>query len=199
MELKLIRHTTNPEELLTHAYSMCYKSTPSIEAVIRNLKHESVLEHVTYTFEIKLSRVAWEQQVRHRIASYTAQSHRYTEPSMEDCYYYIPKSIEKAGIDAVEMYVESCVDLYDAYRRLREEGVDKQDARYILPKGVAISALVTINLRSLINFWALRLAPSAQDEIKELAKLMWDEVMPTLPNLYQYIKELINKKIGGTK
>jgi len=41
--------------------------------------HTSVLEHAVYTFETVCSRVCTHQLVRHRIASYTQQSMRYTE------------------------------------------------------------------------------------------------------------------------
>ena len=44
--------------------------------------HTSVLEHAVYTFETVCSRVCSHQLVRHRIASYTQQSMRYTEGFM---------------------------------------------------------------------------------------------------------------------
>ncbi|MEB3780910.1 MAG: FAD-dependent thymidylate synthase [Desulfurococcales archaeon] len=48
-------------------------------------QHFSPWEHSTYTFLVDgLSRVASHQLVRHRIASYTQQSHRYTEGYLRD-------------------------------------------------------------------------------------------------------------------
>lgn len=44
--------------------------------------HTSVLEHAVYTFETICSRICSHQLVRHRIASYTQQSMRYTEGFM---------------------------------------------------------------------------------------------------------------------
>ncbi|MET1101899.1 MAG: FAD-dependent thymidylate synthase [Pyrodictiaceae archaeon] len=44
--------------------------------------HGSPLEHATYTFEAECSRVCSHQLVRHRLASYTQQSMRYTEGFM---------------------------------------------------------------------------------------------------------------------
>jgi len=56
MTAKLIAYTqgTNggsPEEVLAHAFSQCYQKPVSIDAVLRNLAHESVLEHVSFTFD----------------------------------------------------------------------------------------------------------------------------------------------------
>jgi thymidylate synthase ThyX len=71
--VKLIRHTENPEELLKESFGKCYQTDVNINTVIKHLKHESVLEHVVFTFDIKCSRIAHLQFVRHRIASYTSR------------------------------------------------------------------------------------------------------------------------------
>lgn len=194
MEAVLLTHTPNPQHVLQNAYSQCYQRDASITTVLKHIHHQSVLEHVSYTFNLKLSRVAWEQMVRHRIASYTAQSHRYTEPTEEDCYCFIPPSVVENG--RVEDYITMCKVSYANYKWLRDCGVTKQDARYVLPKGVAIRVQVTMNLRALINFLSLRMGRTAQQEIKSVAELMWNEVKPTIPDLAETIERELIKRDG---
>lgn len=189
--IKLIRHTENPEELLKESFGKCYQTDVNINTVIKHLKHESVLEHVVFTFDIKCSRIAHLQFVRHRIASYTSQSHRYTEPTAEDLYYFIPSSFPDELLDEWESDMKY---QYNIYRKWREKGLKKEDARYHLPDSTAINFQVTMNLRSILNFLALRTDSHAQEEIKELAYSMENIVMRTMPNLKDALLQLVYDK-----
>lgn len=176
----------SPEDLLTRAFSQCYQKPANIDVVLRNLDHESVLEHISFTFEIQVSRVCWEQLVRHRIASYTAQSHRYTEPTLQDMADFIPSDIPT---EYLTDWVDDANKIHQMYKKWRGRGVQKQTARYLLPKGVAIRATVTMNLRSLLNFLELRTGSHAQEEIKLLAEEMWKQVKPYFPRLGDALEE----------
>ena len=66
--VKLITNTPNPEEILKEAYGKCYQKEVKLETIVKHLKHSSVLEHVTFTFDVECSRVCWEQIVRHRLS-----------------------------------------------------------------------------------------------------------------------------------
>ena len=189
--VKLIRHTENPEELLKESFGKCYQTDVNINTVIKHLKHESVLEHVVFTFDIKCSRIAHLQFVRHRIASYTSQSHRYTEPTMEDLYYFIPSSFPDEYLDEWEQDLKN---QYDVYMKWRSRGVKKEDARYHLPDGTAINFQVTMNLRSLLNFFVLRTDIHAQEEIRWVADEMMGLVFNTMPNLKHHLKMLVDQK-----
>ncbi|MDA8441739.1 MAG: FAD-dependent thymidylate synthase [Peptococcaceae bacterium] len=212
MAVKLVSCTPNAEEILVQAFSQCYQlerqgKKANIDVVRRNIKHQSVLEHATYTFNIEMSRVAWEQLVRQRIgtafeadhdhiwldsitynASYTAQSHRYTEPTIEDFSRIMPPSVTDLGKD-VEWHQDMAV-LYQLYSKWREYGLKKEDARYIAPCGILIRATVTFNLRSLIHLWLLRLDAHAQWEIRAFARECLEAVLPTIPNLVGIVQEL---------
>lgn len=190
--IKLITHTPNPEELLKQSFGKCYQTEVNIDTVIRNIKHESVLEHINYTFDIKCSRIAHLQWVRHRIASYTSQSHRYTEPEWRDLIYFIP-DVMKTDAD----YNEWCQDMLNQYRiyeKWRNKGYKKEDARYHLPDACAINFQVTMNLRSILNFLSLRTDKHAQEEIRLLATQMRDIVFSTTPNLRPHLELLVEQK-----
>ncbi|MEM1748447.1 MAG: FAD-dependent thymidylate synthase, partial [Sulfolobales archaeon] len=65
--------------------------------VLQGVKYPSVLEHVVFTFYIEgISRVTSHQLIRHRLASYTQESQRYSVVSKD---YVTPESIIKAGFD----------------------------------------------------------------------------------------------------
>lgn len=191
MTVKLTAYTqgvygSKPEDLLSNAFSQCYQKPPNIGAVLRNLKHESVLEHVSFTFDIQVSRVCWDQLVRHRLASYTAQSHRYTDIEKQDLVFFIPSEV-KAN-DGVDEWLEDSEVIYNIYRKWRNRGYKKETARYLAPIGVSIKATVSFNLRSLLNILELRTSAHAQEEIRLLAEDIWQEVKPLFPQLAEALE-----------
>lgn len=170
-----------PGELLAEAFGQCYQKEANLGVVVKNMRHASVLEHVSFTFQVECSRVTWEQLVRHRIASYTAQSHRYTDIEPGDCMPYVPTEISSMGEDVVQEWKDDLISTWETYNKWRRRGVTKQTARYQAPKGISIKARVTFNLRSLINLLSLRTDRGAQEEIQVLSRQMWDEVKDHLP------------------
>ena len=118
LKVELIQHTPLPQELIALSAKLCY-SKSSIEDLkekitlkdqsafidrLMNMGHESILEHVTFTFGIEgVSRVLLAQLTRHRIASFSVQSQRYV--SYENGFgYIIPESILALGDEAVKKY-----------------------------------------------------------------------------------------------
>ena len=190
--IKLITHTPNPEELLKRSYSQCYQKEINYEKMIQFLKHESVLEHINYTFEVKCSRIAHLQWVRHRIASFTSQSHRFTEPSSSDLYHFIPKEVLEN--DDVDEWIKDMEEQYKIYEKWRRKGYKKETARYQIPDSCAISFQVTMNLRSILNFLSLRTDKHAQEEIKKEATNLMEVVFDTMPNLKPHLEALVERK-----
>lgn len=192
--IKLITHTPNPEELLRDSYSMCYQKEINYEKMIQFLKHESALEHAVFNFEISASRVCWEQLVRHRLSSFTAQSHRYTEPTKEDTHYFIPSEILNLPQELILEWIDDCEYSHEVYMKWRNRGIKKETARYQINKGVKINARVTMNLRSILNFLALRTDPHAQEEVRIMAEEMMLITFNTMPNLKKHLEKLVESK-----
>lgn len=94
IKVSLLHYT--PKEVLIEAMSMPYKTEnfkkipieqamKKIKAICVDKKHSSVLEHITFNFKIEgISRLCLQELVRHRMASYTVESTRYTLPSEEE-------------------------------------------------------------------------------------------------------------------
>lgn len=60
-----------------------------------------------------------------------------------------------------------------------------ENARAILPNATETKIIVTMNARSLMNFFKLRCCSRAQDEIRELANIMLDKCKEVAPMLFK--------------
>ncbi len=192
MEVKLIAHTPEPDiiaaaaALLTHSKSdfedLKNASEEKLRKVLRaviDMGHTSVVEHAYFTFAISgVSRALTHQLVRHRIASYSQQSQRYVEQERE---YIIPRSIEK---NFKKEYEEMMDKIWDFYDRLKEK-VPVEDARYVLPNASATRIVVSMNARSLLNFFELRCCLHSQWEIRKLAWKMLKLVKEVAPTIFE--------------
>lgn len=213
MKVKLITHTPDPEKVIATAAKLCY-STSDIDTLMDRLTdekvesflnmlfelgHESPIEHVSFTFGIEgISRVSSHQLVRHRIASYSQKSQRYVNEGGFD--YIIPPSIEKHQYlcDKYEAIMQQLQDDYDYLRKCLvdeiaiDEGIDKkaaekranEDARFVLPNACETKIIVTMNIRSLFNFFKHRCCNRAQWEIREVAMEMRRLCMDVAPSIF---------------
>lgn len=192
--VELLTHTDNPTERLKEYYGQCYQKAINIKTLEKLLHHESVLEHISYTFKIKCSRIAHLQFVRHRIASYTSQSHRYTEINLDDLSYFIPRRVKELGLE--DEWKKDCGSIYTMYQKWIYLGLLKQDARYLVNDGCAITFVTTMNLRTLINFFALRTDEHAQEEIRVIAMEMLALVLETVPELKETLENIITHHLN---
>lgn len=183
------------------------EKTASFVEMLAEIGHESPIEHVSFTFGVEgISRACSHQLVRHRIASYSQKSQRYVnEDSFE---YVIPPEVEKIP-EAKEEFIRQMKMIDDGYKQLAElltvkhteafiaEGLDEkaalqrakkkaiEDARFLLPNACETKIVVTMNARSLMNFFRHRCCNRAQWEIKEVADQMLKLVLEVAPNLFK--------------
>ena len=196
MNVKLIGHTPNPEKLpamaakLTHSKTkpeeLTRSSQKELQAILEHvmkLGHTSVVEHTCFTFAISdVSRSLTHQLVRHRIASYAQQSQRYV--NLNEPQYVVPPSIEKKK-KMKKAYAETMELIWQQYNKLLEIGIPAEDARYVLPNATCTNIVVTMNARSLLNFFELRCCLHAQWEIRKLANRMLQEIRKIAPTIFK--------------
>src|SRR5512146_1349486 len=182
LNVVLLRHTPEPEEVVAMAAKLCYSPSgveelrEKIEAKdqaafvekLASIGHLSPIEHVSFSFGIEgISRAASHQLVRHRIASYSQQSQRYVAA---DFGYVAPATVARGrALGKFERHMRQSAALY---RELLEAGVPAEDARFVLPNATETKILVTMNARELRHFFALRACRRAQWEIRGLALAM---------------------------
>ncbi len=162
--------------------------------MLTELGHESPVEHASFTFGIEgVSRALLAQITRHRIASFSVQSQRYvdksgfsyiTPPEIAD----VPEALEEfnrameedakhyASLKAIlaqkrteKLVAEGMTE--EVARKIAEKSAN-EDARFVLPNACDTRMIVTMNVRSLWNFFKLRCCNRAQWEIRELATEM---------------------------
>ena len=153
-----------------------------------NSGHYSVLEHLPLTFLIEdVSRVTEVQLVRHRIASYSIRSGRYTKANNNKPWYQIPKSI-KNNDSIVKLFTEMNENIYSFYTAMIEHGIPKEDARYILPQGLLTDIVVSMNARAFIEQCEKRLCKKAQWEIREMFTQMKECIKDIYPIVYEQLE-----------
>lgn len=166
-----------------------------IRHIIRS-SHLSTLEHLSYTFAVEgLSRAALAQLTRHRVGfSFSVQSQRFVKFGSGDKSggfdYVVPESIvsDESKLSLFELMMAAMQETYDD---LRKQGVPAEDARAVLPQASACNLTMTVNLRSLLDFYAKR-GPSthAQSEIKALATQLKEAVIAVEPWTAQFFEEV---------
>lgn len=147
--------------------------------------HESIFEHVDFTYEVDFSRAAQAQMLRHRMASYSAESSRVvalTSETKTSERFFVPHTIkhddktlsysdpygdEEKARDLFWDTVEHCMS---TYRSLIEAGIPVEDARYVLPLALMQPVVMTMNLRQWRHVIRMRTCKHAQHEIRYVAK-----------------------------
>ena len=183
MSVDLVSWSNNPQAAALAA-GVCYDAKNPQNALEHAMSggHESVVEHVSYTFRIRgISRACLAQLTRHRLASFSVRSQRYT--NQEDSQVVCPKSVQN-NMDLLLFWhktVEACRALYQS---MIDAGIPKEDARYILPEGTETELYLTMNARELRHFFSLRCCNRAQWEIRSVADTMLALVRTVTPELF---------------
>lgn len=200
LKVHLISYTKNPEQVVAAAIRQCYSKVGAsdlnkkideqtrkrlINQVISS-GHTSTIEHASFTFAVEgISRACSHQLVRHRIASYSQQSQRYITFKDGEIPYIIPPSIKNNLILSKEFkdYIKKTSQFY---QYLLDYKIPAEDARFVLPNACETKIVITMNARSLFNFFKERLCLRAQWEIRKMAEIMYQKVLKVAPNIFKY-------------
>lgn len=179
----------------------------SFVEMLSEIGHESPIEHASFTFGIEgVSRSLLAQITRHRMASFSVKSQRYVR---EGSFEYVTPPEIAADPEALAIYDEIMAEDQRKYDRLTEilknkhiktflaEGKDEktaermaekkaiEDARFVLPNSCETQMVMTMNARSLHNFFKHRCCARAQWEIQDVANQMLNLVCKVAPNLFK--------------
>ena len=203
MIVELLHHT--PLEIADIAICKCYGNEPhsdneKVKARINRVasvsKHSSTIEHLNYSFDIDgISRALLQELARHRMASYTVKSTRYTLQELKkallfndamDEYYWgiVEEFCVLTGDRRIDLRIaEALCNLKD----LIGYGIPNDMVKYCLPEAYKTSLVMTINARSLQNFLELRSSKHALWEIQLLAKAIYT----ALPDDHKFLYDNI--------
>ncbi len=197
MKVTLLHYT--PLQICSNAIRTCWQSFDKsdnggekdrelIDRVGNKFKHSSTLEHITYNFYILgISRALLQELARHRMASLSVKSTRYTLKELKNEEAFTINDKERAknylvytGVDEVD---EASIKSLENLRVILKKGISNDKAKYCLPESYKTELTWSINARSLQNFINLRSDKSALWEIQDLAR----EVYNTLPEEHKYL------------
>ena len=200
-KVKLLSYT--PLEVINTAIRTCWdshdksdnlgeKDLDLIKRVVLQNFHESVCEHCVFNFFIQgISRLNLMELTRHRLASYSVKSTRYTLKELRNESEFTIKDKERASkyINLTDNNnVDECsIQALENVRRLVNNAVNynvTQDLiKYALPECYKTDLTFSINVRSLRNLLKLRTSKSAHFEIRNLAYKLYEE----LPEEFKFL------------
>lgn len=198
------------DELVEGAGRICYmsfgqgkQSGKSNHEYIMNLidqGHESVLEHINWTFLLTgVSRAFTHQLVRHRVGfSYSQLSQQYHDES--EASFVVPPTIAKCE-KSLKEWKESIEHSLDLYKRFilevsnddtlcdstkKEKLRDLRSAsRSILPNATETKIVVTANARALRHFFKMRGNLEGDWEMRAVSCALYNVVINDAPSVFQ--------------
>lgn len=165
-----------------------FNITPEGEKIL--IKNEDALNFCLFIYDnLDFASQNFSQEM---LAALCKKSREFYKAFLKDAENYIdsryystlPESIAGKP-EAVLTYIKGLESCKKNYIELVKMGVEQEDARYILPMGTQTRLVMTMNVRSLYNFFNLRCCRRAQSEIRHLADLMLAEVKKIAPGLFE--------------
>lgn len=208
--------TTDPEQLCVganlpgcgshdHALKTVLGDAKLLDFMYRN-KHSTPFEFCVLTVEVQAPIMVFREWHRHRTASYSEMSARYTQ--MPDIH-YVPSlermrasqqstSNKQGSADGLDDYVahveranieDEQRDIYYRYEEMLGKGIAKEVARLNTPVSRYSRMRATTDLRNWLGFLLLRMAPNAQWEIRQFANAVATIVRELWPRTYALFEE----------
>jgi len=174
MKVTLTDHTMNPAFRIGDAAWVCYDAKRDNESNIKRAisckkrGHLATLRFAYATFHISgISRACSHQLVRVAHAGILQKSQRYVEESSIG--WVVPPSVESLPLGVANEMIEHLTNSSNLYKKLRDNGVKREDARYFLPQACTTELEIIMNFQGWSDFLRNRTAPAAQWEIRGVA------------------------------
>lgn len=202
--VRLLHYT--PYEVLMYAIRVSHSSEEKSDSVgnilgaqdyallysIIKQKHDSVLEHIVYSFEITdISRALLQELARHRHISMTVQSTRFTLKRLLKH----KKELAELCVIPASLPLKEVLDYWDIVedilKHVKSPTISKKNdiLKYLLPECFKTKLVLTVNARELAHILTLRSAPNALPEFQCLSKELFEEVVKVHPDLWHILQE----------
>lgn len=157
------------------------------------MQYAYTLDFICFTFKISgISRALLQELARHRMASLSVKSTRYTLREL--------KNVDEADLKNYLVSIHGRIDDLNRDRLiiikdlLNKTFVSNDELKYLLPEAFKTEVMLTINARSLRNLLELRLSSKALKEFRELSKEIYKTIPETHRILFDDIVEKFNKE-----
>lgn len=175
-----------------------YDDQTKISKLVRQLildRHGTPVESVVFRFWIRMPIFTDRQHITHRIGSHNGLSGRYRTMPLD--YFHLPNDVKtilnksKASSHIQDKYEEICKTSTNAYSTMLDSLksdektglIDNKEfkrvrevIRGILPTAGMVERTSIMNLRAFANYQRQRNSEHAQPEIREVARLMLEQV-----------------------
>ena len=189
-QIKLISATPDAEKHMAYCARVSNPANQENEKFSGLLKycvkhqHWSIFEQAYMTLEINTTRGIAAQVLRHRSFTYQEFSQRYADSSLLAETIPLPElrrqdtKNRQNSIDDVDPFTrqkfemlmqQHFVQAMDLYKRMLDEGIAKECARFVLPLACPTKIYMTGSVRSWIHYIDLRSANGTQKEHMNLA------------------------------
>lgn len=188
MNVSLVDWTPHAEEKIAHFSAICYDADIGPDANARRIKklvqlgHLATLRFAYATFLVEgVSRTCSHQFVRSKHLDFLQESQRYVDQSNIE--FVIPPAIAQEAAARASYERVAAVSRYE-YGHLRNMGIRKEDARFVLMEAAPTKFYVTGNFQAWHDFLRNRTDKAAQWEIKTAAELIGKELSLIAPNVF---------------
>lgn len=178
----------------------CYKSENRIDKnsakkfVKRILEagHHSVIEHINITVKFICDRGVTHEIVRHRLASYSQESTRYANYSLDKLgreITVIKPLFWEEDSSEYSIWLSAMEQAEKAYMALIDSGARAEQARSVLPNSLKTEIVMTCNIREWRHVLNLRCSRAAHPQMREIMLLLLKEFTNKIPVLFDDIYE----------
>lgn len=195
------------------AYESEAKNKSLLDYLVEH-RHTSPLEMGDIVFEIKMPIFVMRQHVRHRTASLSEVSLRYSEQNGD---YYLPEverfryqdqwNKQGSGEPMPQHIAETCREMmqevcdkeWSTYQKLIAAGVSKETARGVLNVQYYTKCVWKMNIHNLMHYLRLRNSGHAQWEIMVMAQLIETFFEKLFPMTYDSYLEYVQGSVTFSK
>ncbi|MDW8033769.1 MAG: FAD-dependent thymidylate synthase [Nitrososphaerota archaeon] len=160
MRVSLISYTSNPELVVAVAARTSFRSETPTE-IMKELASPENAEKIKKTILELLK-------------------HNHLSPIEHASFTFIIEGVSRACTHQLVRH-----RIASWYEELSNKGVEKEDARFILPQATKTNIVVTMNAREILHFFNLRLCARTQWELREVAMEMLRLVKRVAPTIFK--------------
>lgn len=186
MHVKLEFITPDALNLIGRMAAICYDSSTDEESSRRRAVscatkgHLATMRFAHAVFNVSgISRICSHQIVRSKHLDFLQRSQRYCKEV--DVPFVTPRNLNGNALMEVDMVYQHAMN---AYKYLLANGVNKEDARFVLPSAAETELNIVGNLQAWMDFINLRTTPAAQWEVRAVATEINNQLADVLPELF---------------
>lgn len=212
-QVKLLHYT--PLDVALEATLICTSSDDQLEnykgkrdEFLLNLLgqgHESVFEHIVYTFRIEnITRALLQELARHRHISLSVKSTRYTlrKEALKNkfalnfktpifmAYFSKQQEAYKQLLNALDEMEKTIINAINV-------GIKNDVVKYFVPEALTTKLIMTVNLRELRHILALRTGHNVLEEFRWLCFELYKALPEDHKFLFSDIAKIFNSKDFG--